>query len=319
MKKFFLFIFLTTPLALLSLLWVGYYLYQAPLSFENQILFELSKGDSAKTVSQKLYQKNLVPHPVIAEILIRLNSFDKNLKAGEYQIEPHSSLKNILELLTSGKVLMHRLTLPEGLTTAQMLKMIENEPLLTGQISEPTLEGEMLPETYTFVKGETKNKIIRQAKNAMQKALENAWQNRTENLPLQNKNDLLILASIIEKETGVSAERARISSVFVNRLNIGMPLQTDPTVIYAITKGKSDLGRTLHREDMEIDSPFNTYRYKGLPPTPICNPGTLALEAAANPEKNDFLYFVADGKGGHRFSKTLSEHNKNIKLWLQTK
>ena len=127
------------------------------------------------------------------------------------------------------------------------------------------------------------------------------------------------MASIIEKETGVSAERARISSVFVNRLNIGMPLQTDPTIIYAITKGKSDLGRTLHREDMEIDSPFNTYRYKGLPPTPICNPGTLALEAAANPENNDFLYFVADGKGGHRFSKTLSEHNKNIKLWLQTK
>lgn len=177
----------------------------------------------------------------------------------------------------------------------------------------------MLPETYTFVKGETKNKIIKQAKNAMQKVLENAWQNRAENLPFQNKNELLILASIVEKETGSHDERAKVASVFVNRLNIGMPLQTDPTVIYAITGGKSDFGRTLHRADMEIDSPFNTYRYKGLPPTPICNPGLKALEATANPLTTDFLYFVADGKGGHRFSKTLSEHNKNIKLWLQTK
>lgn len=319
MKKFLLTIFLLSISAFSGLCAFGYHAYHTPLDFKEQILFELNKGDSAKAVSYKLFKQNFVFHPIVAEILIRFNGFDKRLKAGEYQIEPHLSLKDILEILASGKVLMHRLTLPEGLTTTQMLQIIENEPLLSGKISETAVEGELLPETYTFVKGESKNQIIKQAKIDMQKALHAAWNNRKDNLPLKNKTELLILASIIEKETGVNAERQKIASVFINRLNKGMLLQTDPTVIYALTNGKSDLGRTLHREDMEIDSPFNTYRHKGLPQTPICNPGLQAIEAAANPDKTDFLYFVADGKGGHRFSKTLSEHNNNIKLWLKTK
>lgn len=303
----------------MSVIFLGRHIYQSPLNFDEPIVFEIQKGEGAKTVSQKLFQNHFTPYPIIAEIFLRLNGYDKKLKAGEYQIPPHASLQNILALLTSGKVLMHRLTLPEGLTTVQMLELIENESLLSGTIKESVQEGEMLPETYTFVKGESKNQIVKQAKDAMTTALKQVWETRQKNLPLQNEQELLILASIIEKETGINSERAVISSVFINRLNKGMLLQTDPTVIYAITNGKSDLGRNLHRQDMEIDSPFNTYRHKGLPPTPICNPGIEALKAASNPEQTDFLYFVADGKGGHRFSKTLKEHNHNIQLWLQSK
>ena len=149
------------------------------------------------------------------------------------------------------------------------------------------------------------------------KAINNAWEKRAENLPLKSKEELLILASIVEKETGVNAERGKVASVFINRLNIDMPLQTDPTIIYALTLGKTDLGRSLKHKDLEVNSPYNTYINKGLPPTPICNPGLKAIEAVAHPENTPYLYFVADGNGGHRFGKNLSEHNANIRLWLK--
>lgn len=288
----------------------------SPLTQE-PIIFEITKGTSAQKTAEKLCENKLVPHPIFARLAMRYYGFDKRLRAGEYLLEKDMSLKDILQKLTSGKVIMHQLTLPEGLTTVQMLALIEQNEFLSGNISENVSEGEMLPETYTYAKGESKNSIVRKAKADMQKALNKAWENRAEGLPLKDKFELLVLASIIEKETGVNAERGKVSSVFINRLNIDMPLQTDPTVIYAITLGKSDLGRTLKHKDLEIDSPYNTYLYKGLPPTPICNPGLKAIEAAANPENTPYLYFVADGNGGHRFGKTLSEHNANIRLWLK--
>ena len=189
--------------------------------------------------------------------------------------------------------------------------------MLTGKITESALEGQLLPETYTFAKGETRDNIIKKAKADMEKNLDEIWQKRAEGLPLKDKNELLILASLIEKETGINAERGKVASVFYNRLKIDMPLQTDPTVIYAITLGKSDLGRALTRKDLQTESPYNTYLYKGLPPTPICNAGRAALEAAANPTDTPYFYFVADGNGGHRFAKTLTEHNNNVRLWLK--
>ena len=284
---------------------------------QEPIIFEIAKRSSAQKTAEKLAENKLVPHPIFARLALRFYGFDKRLKAGEYLLEKDMSLKDILEKLTSGKVIMHQLTLPEGLTTMQMLALIEQNEFLSGNISENVSEGEMLPETYTFAKGESKNSIVKKAKSDMQKELDKAWEKRAENLPLKNKFELLILASIIEKETGINAERGKVASVFINRLNIDMPLQTDPTVIYAITLGKSDLGRSLKHKDLEIDSPYNTYFYKGLPPTPICNPGLKAIEAAANPESTPYLYFVADGNGGHRFGKTLAEHNNNIRLWLK--
>ena len=248
---------------------------------------------------------------------MRFYGFDTRLKAGEYLFEPKMSLKDILEKLTSGKVIMHKLTLPEGLTSAQMLALIDKNELLSGKITQSVSEGELFPETYAFAKGESKNEIIKKAKKQMQKNLNKVWQQRNPDIIIRNKEELLIMASLIEKETGVNAERTKVASVFYNRLNINMPLQTDPTVIYALTYGQTDLGRSLTRKDLNFDSPYNTYLYKGLPPTPICNPGLKALQAAANPEQTPYFYFVADGNGGHRFATTLNEHNQNIRLWLK--
>lgn len=289
----------------------------SPLDYQSPIVFELKKGSSAQSVATELTQKKLSPHPLFARLTMRFFGFDKRLRAGEYLLEAKMSLRDILEKLTSGKVIMHQLTIPEGLTTAKILEIIDQNNFLSGKIPENISEGELLPETYSFAKGELKENIIRKAKEDMQKALKQAWQTKAENLPLKNENELLILASIIEKETGVNAERGKVASVFINRLNIDMPLQTDPTVIYALTLGKSDLGRSLKHKDLETNSPYNTYINKGLPPTPICNPGIKAIKAAANPDTTPYLYFVADGKGGHRFGKTLAEHNANIRLWLK--
>lgn len=317
MKKFvaFLFVFLTLS-AVLTYQGIKRLCFE-PLSYDTPMVFDLKKGMSAKSISVELARLGLAPHPAVVYFLLRFEGFDKNLKAGEYLLDPKLSLKDVLQKLTSGKVIMHRLTLPEGLTTAQMLEIIRQNDILTGKITESALEGQLLPETYTFPKGQSRNGIVKKAKADMKKNLDKIWQNRAPDLPLKDKNELLILASIIEKETGVNAERAKVASVFYNRLKINMPLQTDPTVIYAITNGKSDLGRALTRKDLQTDSPYNTYLYKGLPPTPICNAGRAALEAAANPLDTPYLYFVADGAGGHRFAKTLSEHNNNVRLWLK--
>ncbi len=274
-----------------------------PLTYEAPVVFDLKKGSSAQSVSAQL----------------RLKGYDKKLKAGEYLLEEKMSLDDILQKLTSGKVMMHQLTIPEGLTARQMLEIVSKNEFLSGNVTESVREGEMLPETYTFAKGELRDNMIKKAKADMQEFLNKVWQSRAQNLPLKNENELLILASLIEKETGINAERGKVASVFINRLNVNMPLQTDPTVIYAITNGAFDLNRSLKRKDLEVDSPYNTYRYKGLPPTPICSPGKAALRAAAQPENTPYFYFVADGKGGHRFGKTLSEHNANIKLWLKRK
>ena len=224
---------------------------------------------------------------------------------------------DVLTKLANGDVIYRKITLPEGLTSTQMLQIIDSEESLSGDITVEAKDGELLPETYSFMYGDTKDSIITQAKEAMNKALESAWNNRSNNLPIKSIDDLLTLASIIEKETAVSEERGLVASVFVNRLKKGMRLQTDPTVIYALTLGKNELGRSLKKKDLQVDSPYNTYKYYGLPPSPICNPGRLSLEAAANPEKSSYLYFVANGKGGHNFSKSLKEHNDNVQSWLK--
>ena len=240
---------------------------------------------------------------------------DKHLKAGEYQFFSHISMADVLKQMAKGEVLYRKLTLPEGLTTAQMLEIIANNEFLSGEISLIPQEGSLLPETYNFFRGDSRDSVIIQAQEAMQKSLDDAWAKRDETVPVKNPQELLILASIIEKETGVPGERGLVASVFVNRLRKGMRLQTDPTVIYALTEGKKDLGRLLTRKDLEVDSPYNTYKYYGLPPKPICNPGKASLEAAANPEVSSYLYFVADGTGGHRFANSLNEHNQNVSHW----
>ena len=276
------------------------------------------KGASLKTVAEELSRAGVIDKPWLFRIMARINGLAKHLKAGEYQFMPGISLQAAMDKIARGEVFFRRITIPEGLTSGQIMYLIANYPDLEGEIDLDVKEGELLPETYSFELGASRNSIILQARAAMQKALEEVWASRDSSLPLKDVNELLTLASIIEKETGVPEERPLVASVFLNRLKKGMRLQTDPTVIYAITEGETSFGRSLKRTDLKIDSPYNTYLNYGLPPGPICNPGREALMAAARPQQSDYLYFVADGKGGHRFARSLNEHNRNVKAWVRS-
>ena len=276
------------------------------------------KGASLKTVAEELSRAGVIDKPWLFRIMARINGLAKHLKAGEYQFMPGISLQAAMDKIARGEVFVRRITSPEGLTSGQIMYLIANYPDLEGEIDLDVKEGELLPETYSFELGASRNSIILQARAAMQKALEEVWASRDSSLPLKDVNELLTLASIIEKETGVPEERPLVASVFLNRLKKGMRLQTDPTVIYAITEGETSFGRSLKRADLKIDSPYNTYLNYGLPPGPICNPGREALMAAARPQQSDYLYFVADGKGGHRFARSLNEHNRNVKAWVRS-
>lgn len=279
----------------------------------------IEKGSTSIMVARKLFDEGVISYPLLFRVVARIKGLDKNLKAGEYLFAPHISLIAVIDQMAKGEVLYRKITLPEGLTTAQMLDLIAEDEFLSGDISIEVKEGELLPETYSYSRGDSKDSIIRQAKKAMNKTIVEAWDNRDEYLPIKNKEQLLVLASIIEKETGIADERGLVASVFVNRLRKGMRLQTDPTVIYALTNGKKELGRALLRKDLNFDSPYNTYKYYGLPPAPICNPGKDSLLAAANPEISNYLYFVANGNGGHNFATSLKEHNKNVREWKNKK
>ena len=293
------------------------YAINQPLKISEDTLFLVNKGDSLNKIAQSLQDKKLVNDKYIFILFSKINRIYPQIKAGEYLFNGEFSIKQTAEKLSSGKVYLRKVTFPEGLTSTEIAKILHKENFLSKDEFAAPAEGSILPETYTYMRGDSPKKIIKQAQKAMQNVLEQAWQERDQNLPLQSKEELLILASIVEKETGIGMERAQVASVFVNRLRLGMLLQTDPTVIYALTNGKEDLNRPLTRKDLSIDSPYNTYKYAGLPPTPICNPGKDAIYAAAHPSETPYLYFVASGNGGHNFAATLSEHNENVRKWRE--
>jgi len=224
-------------------------------------------------------------------------------------------MKEVAELIASGVTLVHRITVPEGLASAEIVTLLMDAEALEGDISEVPPDGALLPETYHFHRGDARTEILDRMRQSMTEALAEAWEKRAENLPLKSPQEALVLAAIVEKETGVDRERALVAGVFVNRLRKGMPLQSDPTVVYGITLGAAPLGRALTRKDLAKPTPYNTYQINGLPPGPIANPGRAALEAAVNPAETEFFYFVADGNGGHAFAKTLAEHNRNVAKW----
>lgn len=293
------------------------YAINQPLKISEDTLFLVNKGDSLNKIAQSLQDKGLVNDKHIFILFSKINRIYPQIKAGEYLFNGEFSVKQTAEKLSSGKVYLRKVTFPEGLTSTEIAKILHKENFLSKDEFAAPAEGSILPETYAYMRGDSPEKIIKQAQKAMQNVLEQAWQERDQNLPLQSKEELLILASIVEKETGIGMERAQVASVFVNRLRLGMLLQTDPTVIYALTNGKEDLNRSLTRKDLSIDSPYNTYKYAGLPPTPICNPGKDAIYAAAHPSETPYLYFVASGNGGHNFATTLSEHNENVRKWRE--
>ncbi|MCC6888864.1 MAG: endolytic transglycosylase MltG [Hyphomicrobiales bacterium] len=235
-----------------------------------------------------------------------------DLKSGEYLFPKRASVRDVVETMIEGKVVQHLVTIPEGLTSEQIAARLLDSPILNGSIRDTPREGSMLPNSYYYRRGDTREQAIQRMQQAQQQLLKEVWERRSRDLPLRTPDQLIILASIVEKETGRPEERTRVAAVFVNRLRQKMRLQTDPTVIYGLAPGKGTLGRPLSRADLERPTPYNTYLIDALPPGPIANPGRAAIEAAANPARTKELYFVADGSGGHVFAETYEQHQRNV-------
>lgn len=283
-----------------------------PLVGEAVVLFE--PGTSVAAMAGQLEKAGAIRYPELFRAAVRLRGEGGVLKAGEYRIPAGASINDIIDLLVEGKSILHYLTAPEGRTTKQILRLIEEHAALVGELTLSPEEGELLPETYAFTRGETRDELLRDMMKAQDAVIDQLWRNRAMELPFATAEEAIVLASIVEKETGVAAERPLIAAVFVNRLKKRMRLQSDPTVIYGISEGEP-LGRGLRVSELERETPYNTYVIYGLPPTPIANPGRAAIEAVLNPADSRALYFVADGTGGHVFSETLDEHNRNVAAW----
>ena len=298
------------------------YLKPGPLQDAKLVLIERGMGVSA--IARTLEQENIISHDWLFKGAAFILPEGNSLKAGEYEFNARIPMKSVMQKLHDGDVYDRRITIREGLTSWEVVQILNAREDLAGDpITEIPDEGTLLPETYSFITGDTKQTKLELMQAQMTKTLDELWEGRSNDLPFETKEEALTLASIIEKETAKPEERFKVAGVFVNRLRRGMPLQTDPTVIYALTQGRPEndgqgpLGRRLLRKDLEIDNPYNTYKYPGLPPGPIANPGRASIEAALNPENHDYIYFVADGTGGHAFGKTLAEHNRNVAKWRQ--
>ncbi len=280
----------------------------------------IDKGDTLRVVSNKLYDSGLIKNKLIFELFTRIYNFEKSIKFGEYYISNSLSIKEILSKLYSGKVVQNRITIPEGMTNAVFFKNLLSNELLSGTLKFTDLpkEGYLAPDTFFYEKGEKRIDLVNRIQKVQLKRISKIWNNKNNNF-LSSSHELVVLASIIEKESGNLNELDLISSVLHNRLRKKMRLQVDPTVIYGITKGVGNLNRTLNKSDLKIESIYNTYIINGLPPNPICNPGEAALNAAANPANSKYYYYVANGRGGHFFSMNLEEHNKNVKLYRSQK
>ncbi len=272
-------------------------------------------GSGVRGIADELTAEGVIGNPWVFKIHVRLEGVEDRLTAGEYAFPAGVSVAETVRMLREHEVVQNRFTVVEGWTVQEVFEALEAEPELTGELSEPPAEGTLLPDTYFFQRGETRAELVARMQAAMEAELDAAWAARAPDLPLASPEDALTLASIVEEETGVDAERAIVAGVFVNRLRRGMLLQTDPTVIYALTKGEAPLGRSLLRADLAVDDPYNTYRYEGLPPGPIANPGRASIRAAVQPAATPYLFFVADGSGGHAFARTLEEHNANVRSW----
>ncbi|MAO54701.1 MAG: aminodeoxychorismate lyase [Rhodospirillaceae bacterium] len=276
-------------------------------------------GSGIQSIAQTLVDQGVIESDWVFRLAARIKQADRSLKSGEFTIPAKASIYEVLTVLTKGETVSRSFTVPEGLTVVEALAIVDKAEGLMGPLPPAPDEGHLLPETYHYAYYDTKVQAVRRMEKALDAALEKAWTGRSEGLPLNSPEEALVLASIVEKETGVAAERPRVAGVFINRLKRGMKLQSDPTVIYGITRGEQPLDRELTRADLDGATAYNTYVISGLPPTPIANVGQAAIEAVMHPEETDALYFVADGTGGHAFSKTLNEHNRNVAKWRKFK
>ena len=296
-----------------------YHEFEQPGPLEIARTVVVPEGFSSNDISEMLEKDGVISSrwPFMIGFLAesRLGPKKKMLKHGEYMIKPHASIREIVDVLSEGKAVQYKVTIPEGLTSQQIVERLKAEENLAGDIAAVPPEGTLFPETYGIEKGMTRQVLLERMKEKMQQFLATAWEKRKPGLLLKTPQEAVVFASIVEKETGRPDERDRVAAVFMNRLHKGMRLQSDPTVIYGIVGGQGPLGRPLTRADLDQKSAHNTYQIDGLPPTPICNPGRSAIEATLNPATTNDLYFVADGTGGHVFSDTLKEHNAAVANW----
>jgi UPF0755 protein len=300
---------------------IGVYLgkraFDGPGPSETAATILVKPNTGAQEIADQLERRGLISDARIFQLGLRAYGNEGKLKAGEYEIKAQASMRDIMELLKSGRSVLYSFTITEGSTVDQAFQRIAENDVLSGDMpAAMPPEGSLVADTQRFTRGTTRQQIIDKMIADQKKLVQEIWERRADGLPLASVDEFVTLASIVEKETGRGDERSRVASVFVNRLNKGMRLQSDPTIIYGLFGGKGKPSdRPIFQSDIDKPTPYNTYVIKGLPPTPIANPGRAALEAVANPSKTDDLYFVADGTGGHVFAATLEEHNQNVARW----
>lgn len=294
------------------------YVRSGPLAVDT--VFVVPQGAGLSSLAGQLEAGGLIDSATMLKLNAKITGIGGALKAGEYTIEPGASMKDVIGIFESSKTLLYPVTLPEGLTSAQLMRIIKAAETLMGDMPATPPEGSLLPETYMHPRGMSRAALVAKMRSAQTDLIDSLWENRQSGIPVKTKRDAIILASVVEKETGIGAERDKVAGVFTNRLRKGMRLQSDPTIIYGVSQGEILRGRDgkqrgLRRSEIDRKTDWNTYQIDGLPKTPICNPGAEAIAAVLNPAVTDALFFVADGTGGHVFSKTNAEHNRNVAKW----
>jgi UPF0755 protein len=295
---------------------VGKHRFEAPGPLAEDKVVNIPPRSGIRDIADLLTNEGVIEHASLTTLTFIAGSLiaktHEELRFGEYQFSKQASLQDVLNTLVSNKVVQHQVTIAEGLTSEQIVQRLLDADMLAGNIREIPREGSLLPESYRFTRSTPRDQVIQRMQAAQQRVLKEVWDHRAPDLPLRSPDQLVTLASIVEKETGRADERTRVAAVFVNRLNRRMRLQSDPTIIYGLVGGKGTLGRPIMRSEIEQPTPYNTYVIDGLPPGPIANPGRASLEAAANPARTRELYFVADGSGGHAFAETYEQHQRNV-------
>ncbi|WP_243389741.1 endolytic transglycosylase MltG [Arboricoccus pini] len=299
---------------------IGAWLYldhwlNTPRQLDAAVTVDLPLGLGTMDIGQALQAAGVIDQPWLFFAAVKLGREQRALRAGEYQFKPGQTPAEVIEAMRTGAVLLHPVTVPEGRTVKEAYAILAGYDFLSGDLPPLPPEGTLLPETYLVARGTTRAQLVKRMASDMQRLLDSVWNSRPAGYPLAAPLQLLTLASIIERETAKADEYPLVAAVFLNRLQRGMRLQTDPTVIYGLADGMGSIGRPLTRADLASDTPFNTYKIDGLPPGPIANPGKKALMAAVRPAAVDYVYFVADGSGGHVFASTLQEHNRNVANW----
>ena len=321
MGGFLKFLFTFVIIAGLGLAVLGWFYVSRELPKEGPLTVEkivyIPMGSGVRQIGATLLENGVIADEWMFRLGAIVLKTGGSMKAGEYKFAPKISIADTIKLLQSGKTYQRQLTIPEGLTSFEIVELVNAAEAMEGtlDISRLPAEGSLLPETYNYTHGDKRAAIIDRMAEAMKKTLAEYWTKRDPKSPIKNENEWVTMASVVERETALTTERPRVAGVFLNRLKIGMPLQSDPTTIYAVTEGKGKLGRPLTTADLRIDSPYNTYVAPGLPPGPIANPGRASLIAVLQPEEHQYLYFVADGTGGHAFGRSLDEHNANVVKW----